>query len=60
MFPEVTPSRSKARILTERDFEDLFPMPCTLEVMAARLLASRFDEAIARDFEFMVDQREAT
>jgi DNA-binding GntR family transcriptional regulator len=52
--------RGRVRILTEGDFEDLFSMRCTLEVMAARLLATRLDEATVQELEEMVDQQEAT
>jgi DNA-binding GntR family transcriptional regulator len=52
--------RARVRVLSEADFEDLFSMRCTLEVMAARLLANRLDEATAQELEQMVDQQEAT
>ena len=52
--------RGRVRVLSEADFEELFSMRCTLEVMAARLLATRLDETAAQDLEEMVDQQEGT
>ncbi len=52
--------RSRVRLLSEADFEDLFSMRCTLEVMAARLLAKRLDKAIGEDLRELIDRQEAT
>ena len=52
--------RGRVRVLSEADFEDLFSMRCTLEVMAARLLAKRLSETTERALREMIDQQEAT
>ena len=52
--------RSRVRILSEKDFEDLFSMRCTLEVMAARLLAKQITPGDVQTLEAMIDGQEAT
>lgn len=52
--------RSRVRVLSEGDFEDLFSMRCTLEVMAARLLVKRLDRMMVQELEALIDQQEAT
>jgi DNA-binding GntR family transcriptional regulator len=48
------------RVLSESDFEYIFSMRCTLEVMAARLLSARLTEADAELLSEMINQQEAT
>ena len=52
--------RSRVRTFTEEDFEELFLMRCTLEVMAARLVAKRMTKDDVKDLEAMIEQQAAT
>ena len=52
--------RSRVRPFTEEDFEELFLMRCTLEVMAARLAAKRMTKDDVKELEAMIDQQAAT
>jgi DNA-binding GntR family transcriptional regulator len=52
--------RSRVRLFSEADFEDLFSMRCTLEVMAARLLAKRLNSSIRADLQALLDRQEST
>jgi DNA-binding GntR family transcriptional regulator len=51
--------RGRVRVFSEADFEDLFSMRCTLEVMAARLLSKRRLENTESDLQIMIEQQEA-
>jgi DNA-binding GntR family transcriptional regulator len=51
--------RSRVRVFAESDFEDLFSMRCTLEVMAARLLATRMEDAAERDLHALIARQES-
>lgn len=55
-----TRGRSRVRVFTEEDFEELFAMRCTLEMMAARLVAKRMTKDDVRDLEAMIRQQAAT
>lgn len=52
--------RSRVRTFKEEDFEELFLMRCTLEVMAARLVAKRMAQDDVKELEVMIDQQAAT
>ncbi len=52
--------RSRVRAFSEEDFEELFSMRCTLEVMAARLFAKRMTKADVETLEAMIDGQQAT
>lgn len=52
--------RSRVRVLTEEDFEELFAMRCALEVMAARLVTKRMTKDDVRELEAMIREQAAT
>lgn len=52
--------RCRVRPFTEEDFEDLFAMRCTLEVMAARLVAKRLTKDDVKELKAMIDLQAAT
>ncbi len=52
--------RSRVRTFSEEDFEELFSMRCTLEVMAARLVAKRITSADVEILETMIEGQQAT
>jgi len=52
--------RSRVRNFTEDDFEAVFSMRCTLEVMAARLVVQRMTDADVKELEAMIDEQETT
>lgn len=52
--------RSRVRVFTEEDFEELFAMRCALEVMAARLFTKRMTKEDVRDLEAMIREQAAT
>jgi DNA-binding GntR family transcriptional regulator len=51
--------RSHVREFTEDDFEAVFSMRCTLEVMAARLVVQRMRDDDVNDLEAMIRDQEA-
>lgn len=51
--------RSRVRDFTESDFEAVFSMRCTLELMAARLVVQRLTEADGEALEAMIEEQEA-
>ena len=51
--------RSRVRNFTEEDFEAVFSMRCTLEVMAARLVVQRMTDADVKELEDMIDGQES-
>lgn len=51
--------RCRVRTFTEEDFEELFSMRCTLEVMAARLVAKRMTKEDVQELEAMIREQQA-
>ncbi len=52
--------RCRVRTFTEEDLEELYSMRCTLEVMAARLVAKRITKADVQALEGMIHEQQAT
>lgn len=52
--------RSRVRAFTEDDFEEVFSMRYSLEVMAARVVAKRMTQDDVQDLEAMICQQAAT
>jgi DNA-binding GntR family transcriptional regulator len=51
--------RCRVRTFSEEDFEELFSMRCTLEVMAARLVAKRMTAVDVAELEAMIGEQQA-
>ena len=52
--------RSRVRDFADEDFEAVFSMRSTLELMAARLVVHRMTDACLRELEAMIDKQETT
>lgn len=52
--------RSRVRMFSEEDFEELFSMRCALEVMAARLVTKRMTKNDVKELDAMIREQAAT